>query len=204
MYIIRTMSRPFAIVNLPNGITLLRIILVPVILGLLILVPRMPGTVWPEIVRYTALFFYLIATFSDLFDGYLARRRRETSNFGKLIDPVADKLLALTLMFFFTTRDILPLWYTLIFLWRELIITALRSVAASEGIVISASTAGKRKTVYVNIGLGFLFVPPELWMIPTRLIAWGCLLVSLGYCLLSAWQYCQGFYEQVLKKQTPR
>lgn len=198
------MPGPSTIVNLPNGITLLRIALVPLILILLALVPQLSPGIGPKICLAVAIFFYLIATFSDLFDGYLARRRQEVSNFGKLIDPVADKLLALSLMIFFSVQGTLPLWYTLIFLWRELIITALRSVAASAGLVISASITGKRKTLYTNIGLGFLFVPAQVWIIPMRLIAWGFLALAMGYCLLSAWQYCQGFYEQVLKKQTPR
>ena len=179
--------------NIPNLLTLLRVALIPVF----ILLFYLPFS-WSY---WAASGVFAIAAVTDWLDGYLARRRGQVSNFGKLIDPVADKLLALSLMIFFSVQGTLPLWYTLVFLWRELVITALRSVAASEGTVISASTAGKRKTVYLNIGLGFLFVPPMLWIIPARWIAWVFLLIALGYCLLSAWHYCRDFYQSILKNQ---
>lgn len=187
-------------INLPNGITLLRIALVPLILALYHGLVHADTPLAQNIFRYTALFFYLIATFSDLLDGYLARRRKQTSVFGTLIDPLADKLLALSLMIVFSLSNALPVWYTLIFLWREMIITALRGVAAEAGIIVSASSGGKRKTLYLNIGLGFLFTPPELMQYwPFQAITWGSLALAMGYCLSSGLAYIRDVYRGIVK-----
>lgn len=196
------MSSRTSIWNLPNGITLGRIALVPIVILLYTGIDAFPNGPWPHVFRYTALFFYLVASFSDLFDGYFARRRKEVSDFGKIMDPLADKFLALSLMVVFSTKGLLPAWYTIVFVWREFAITTLRGFALSDGVAIAASTAGKRKTVYLSIGLGFLFAPAHWWgIIPMHKIAWAFLVLGLYYCLYSGWMYLRDFYQQVLTEK---
>lgn len=117
--------------------------------------------------RFIAWILFLIAAFSDLWDGYLARKHGWISNFGKLVDPLADKLLlACTLVPFYlishTPGDLhplpyivrLPLWTVLVIFGREALITVVRSVAAKRGVVIPAGRAGKQKAVFQNIFIG--------------------------------------------------
>jgi CDP-diacylglycerol--glycerol-3-phosphate 3-phosphatidyltransferase len=88
---------------------------------------------------------FLIATFTDMLDGHLARRRNQVSNFGKLLDPIADKLLVSAALIVLVEKHLAPAWAVVVILGREFIITGLRSVAATEGIVIQAKSLGKLK-----------------------------------------------------------
>jgi len=145
--------------TLPNAITVARVIMAPVI-AVLIFVPGF----WP---RFLAFVLFLVAAVSDLWDGYLARKHGWISDFGKLMDPVADKLLlvATVIPFYLLSQrpgpsgdlpfiGALPLWVVLVILGREVLITAVRGLAARRGHVIAAGSAGKRKAVFQNIFSG--------------------------------------------------
>jgi CDP-diacylglycerol--glycerol-3-phosphate 3-phosphatidyltransferase len=147
--------------TLPNIITLARICLTPVIA----LLPFIQGY-WPKVIAFIV---FLIAAFSDLVDGYLARRYGETSELGILLDPIADKLLlfATLIPIFWITRHptilvdyripwwgSLPLWVALLLVGREVLITVFRFFAKRRGIVIPAVGAGKLKAVVQNIFIG--------------------------------------------------
>ncbi|HEU4763146.1 MAG TPA: CDP-diacylglycerol--glycerol-3-phosphate 3-phosphatidyltransferase [Gemmatimonadales bacterium] len=145
--------------TLPNIITLVRIALTPVIA----LLPFIQGY-WP---KFIAFLVFLIAAVSDVWDGWLARRRKEVTDLGKLLDPVADKLLlvATLLPIYFISRtrhdlyDIplwgsIPLWVCLLLLGREFAMTAFRQWARHRGVVIPAQGVGKFKTVVQNIFIG--------------------------------------------------
>lgn len=144
---------------LPNVITVGRIVLAPVVFGLLF-VPTFTA-------RLLAFVLFLIAAFSDLWDGHLARKYGWISDFGKLVDPIADKLLlvATFLPFYILShRDTpstslpvfgsLPLWILIVIFGRELAVTVIRSVAARRGEVIPAGREGKLKAVFQNIFIG--------------------------------------------------
>lgn len=144
---------------IPNIITVARIALCPVIFAL-IFVPTFTA-------RFIAFILFLIAAFSDLFDGHLARKHNWISDFGKLVDPIADKLLlAATFIPFYLlsnnnpARNFLPvietfpLWIMIVVFGRELFVTAFRSMAARHGVVIAAGSAGKHKAVWQNIFIG--------------------------------------------------
>lgn len=146
--------------NLPNVITIGRILLALVIIPLLFLDLFTP--------RIIAFVIFLIAAFSDLWDGHLARSRGLVTDLGKLLDPLADKLLlAATFIPFYLLSNhlqpeagfpwfsgVLPLWIVLLIFGRELFITLFRSWAAARGVVIPAGPAGKYKTVFQNIFIG--------------------------------------------------
>ena len=145
--------------TLPNVITLGRIALAPIVF-FLIFVPTFTA-------RFLAWILFLIAAFSDLWDGYLARKHGWISDFGKLVDPIADKLLLVatfTPFYILSHRsagdgrlpwiETLPLWILLIVFGRELLVTVLRALVARRGIVIPAGRSGKLKAVFQNIFIG--------------------------------------------------
>ncbi|MGD9765554.1 MAG: CDP-diacylglycerol--glycerol-3-phosphate 3-phosphatidyltransferase [Candidatus Binatia bacterium] len=134
--------------NLPNLITILRIALVPV----LVLLLRNPG---PTASLLAAGTFFL-ACWSDFFDGYLARRHGLTSTLGKLLDPLADKLIvmaALVMLAAMPREPRVPAWMVVLIVGRELAVTSLRAIATSEGIVLAAEELGKYKTIFQMLAL---------------------------------------------------
>jgi len=130
-------------VNLPNYITLGRIIVVP-LLVVVLLTPVADD--YLGISAYTlGIILFLIAALTDIVDGHLARRRDQVSTLGKFLDPIADKLLISAALIVLVERHLAPSWAVVVIIGREFIITGLRSVAAAEGIVIQAQSMGKLK-----------------------------------------------------------
>lgn len=124
--------------NIPNTLTMLRILAVPVVVvALLAEVPD--GDLWAGIV-------FAIAACTDGLDGYIARRRDQVTTFGKLMDPLADKLLVIAALVSLVSLDRLQAWIAMVIIARELAVTGLRAVAVEQGVVISASWLGKLKT----------------------------------------------------------
>ena len=129
--------------NLPNYITLGRIIVVP-LLVVVLLTPVAEH--WFGVSGYAlAIILFVAAALSDIVDGQLARRRDQVSTLGKFLDPIADKLLISSALIVLVEKHLAPSWAVVLILGREFIITGLRSVAASEGIVIQAQSLGKLK-----------------------------------------------------------
>jgi CDP-diacylglycerol--glycerol-3-phosphate 3-phosphatidyltransferase len=130
-------------VNLPNYLTFARIIVVPLIVVVL-LTPVTES--WLGISGYAAaVVLFVAASLTDILDGQLARRRKQVSTLGKFLDPVADKLLISAALIVLVEKHLAPSWAVVVILGREFIITGLRSVAASEGIIIQAQALGKIK-----------------------------------------------------------
>ncbi len=129
--------------NLPNYITIGRIVVVP-LLVVVLLTPI--AEKWFGMSGYVlAIIIFVIAALSDIVDGQLARRRKQVSTLGKFLDPIADKLLISAALIVLVEKHLAPSWAVVVILGREFIITGLRSVAASEGIVIQAQGMGKIK-----------------------------------------------------------
>lgn len=133
--------------NLPNKLTTLRMLLVPVFIIIYLL--------GYEIV---SLVIFATASFTDFLDGYLARKYNLVSNYGKIMDPLADKLLVTSALVCMVQTGLVPAWMVIIILAREFAITGLRAVAASEGTVIAAAWSGKVKTVTQMIAIIFLLL----------------------------------------------
>lgn len=145
--------------NLPNVITVARVAMAPVVAVLLF-----QSGLWA---RLAAFLVFLVAALSDLWDGHLARSRDQITDFGKMVDPIADKLLlvaTLVPLYAVTVGDArlagiplfgaIPLWVVLVLLGRELVVTGLRVAAARRGRVVAARRLGKRKTLAQNIFIG--------------------------------------------------
>jgi CDP-diacylglycerol--glycerol-3-phosphate 3-phosphatidyltransferase len=124
--------------NLSNKLTFFRIAAVPVVAVMLLFFPER----WPSLI---AAAIFMLAAISDWLDGYLARRGNLVSNAGKLLDPLADKLLVCTSLIMLIPLGRVSAWIVAVIVGRELVVTTLRGVAGSEGVVIAASTLGKFK-----------------------------------------------------------
>jgi len=158
--------------NLPNRLTLLRILLIPLCLVLVVLgLNVLAGVV------------FIIAALTDFLDGYIARRDKLVTNFGKFADPVADKILALCVMIVLIPYAGYPWWAVAIVAARELAVDGLRLVAVEQGIVIAAGKLGKVKT-----NLQFFSIISALFMLPHALTLTLCLLMG-ALTILSGAQY---------------
>lgn len=127
--------------NLPNKLTILRVILIPFFVAFLMDAFHIPGTKW------IALAIFIIASLTDMLDGKIARKYNLVTNFGKFMDPLADKLLVCSALIAFVDMDMVPTWIVMIIIAREFIISGFRLVASDNGIVIAAGIWGKLKTV---------------------------------------------------------
>lgn len=137
--------------NLANKLTMLRIFLVPLFL-IFIAVKDIPyGT-------FIATFIFIVAALTDQLDGYIARSRNQITTFGKFMDPLADKLLVTAALISLVELQLIPAWATVIIISREFAVSGLRTIAASEGKVISASMWGKAKTVTQIIAIIALLI----------------------------------------------
>ena len=130
-----------------NKITLVRVALIPIFLFL-----AYRGLRWP------ALIVFILASLSDLLDGYIARHYHQITNFGKFMDPLADKMLVLAAMCFFVEKGQMPGWVMALVLFREFAVSGLRLVAAEQNRVIAAAWSGKVKTTCTMVGLCFMMV----------------------------------------------
>lgn len=136
--------------NLANKLTLIRIILVPVFF--VFIVAEIPyGTVIATII-------FIIASITDKLDGYIARSRNQITNFGKFMDPLADKLLVTAALITLVELKIVPSWAAFIIIAREFAVSGLRTIAASEGIVLAASNLGKLKTATQIVAIIFSLI----------------------------------------------
>lgn len=126
--------------NLANKLTIMRIILIPLFL-VFILVKDIPyGSL-------IALLIFVLASITDKVDGYIARSRNQITNFGKFMDPLADKMLVISALIALVECGLIPSWMVIVIIAREFAISGLRMLAASEGLIVAASWWGKIKTV---------------------------------------------------------
>jgi len=165
--------------NLPNTITLLRVGAVPVLL----LLPLMPGRSGSQLTAWV----FILAAISDVVDGWLARRGQQVTHIGKLLDPLADKLVISTALIVLLSMGRIPhwgVWMVVVIIGRELAVTGLRGLASAGGQVMAASGLGKLKTLTQNIAIGALLFPDPTLQLPTRTLG----LVLLGLAtLLTLW-----------------
>jgi len=143
--------------NTANKLTVIRVLMIPIFL--IVLYINFPAS------RYVAMGIFILAGLTDIADGHIARTRNEVTDFGKLMDPLADKILVLSAMLWFLDQGLMPVWVVLIVVVREFLVTALRMIAVENGRVIAAGFSGKIKTVVTMICLAIMFLNLEPWMI---------------------------------------
>lgn len=142
--------------NLANKLTLLRVIMIPAFLG--VLYWGGPNS------EYIALAIFVIASLTDFLDGYIARSRGLVTDFGKFMDPLADKVLVTTAMLWFVQTGVMPAWAVAVVIFREFAISGIRLIAAERGRVIAAAWSGKIKTACTMVFLTLMFLPLPEWV----------------------------------------
>lgn len=153
--------------NLPNKLTVLRVIMIPFFVFFLLLENGANPT-W----RYLSAAIFIVASFTDLLDGKIARKYNLVTNFGKFMDPLADKLLVCSALICLIELGQLPAWVVIIIISREFIISGFRLVAADNGIVIAASYWGKFKTVFqMTAVILLIFNIPSLALLTNIVLA---------------------------------
>lgn len=176
--------------NLPNALTLLRIFLVPFLV--VVLLTKFTGR------EFVGLGIFLVAAVTDFFDGWLARRRNQTTRIGALLDPIADKLLMSAAFISLVEMDPkhVPAWMVVVIIGREFAVSGLRSIAAQHGVTIAASPLGKGKLVTQVIAISLLILGYELgqFRIVGTIALWGVMLFALA----SAIDYFMKFARAVL------
>ena len=191
--------------NLPNTLTLARIVLVPLLL--VVLLTTFEGhRVLGLSKGMAAAIIFAVASLTDWLDGYLARRRQQITILGQILDPIADKLLITAALVSLVQLDLAPAWMAAIIIGRELAVTGLRGVAQARGLIVPASRLGKLKMVAEVVAVLVLMLAPELGGGElTRLgiiVGRGALWIVLALALWSAVEYYQTF-AAVLSGRSP-
>jgi CDP-diacylglycerol---glycerol-3-phosphate 3-phosphatidyltransferase len=190
-------------VNLPNSITMSRIVMIPLLLWIL-----SPHFVWQghgeqEIV---ASVLFVLASITDGVDGYLARKRGQITTMGMLLDPLADKIMVTAALIALVAYnpDVVKVWIAVVIISREFLISGLRSIAASEGFTIQASDLGKLKTVIqiVSVVSAILAHHWFQWsigwlIIPVKWTAVTAIYFTVGVSTISAIDYFVGFWKKI-------
>ncbi|MEM6996688.1 MAG: CDP-diacylglycerol--glycerol-3-phosphate 3-phosphatidyltransferase [Myxococcota bacterium] len=183
------------ILNLPNLITIGRLFLIPPVIVLID--PTDP------ILNFIACLLFAAASGLDIVDGYLARRQGLVTVFGKFMDPLADKLMAMSVMVYLVYVGLMPAWLVVLMLGRDFYIQGLRTVAASMGVVIAAGEGGKMKTVFQLVGICCVLVRYRyIWpltgqYVDFHLLGMFFLYVALLLSIGSAWTYTRAFAQEL-------
>jgi len=178
------------ILTLPNGLTIIRILAIPIILFLLF---------YPErICRLITTLFFLLVAVTDTLDGYFARRRGLVTTLGKFLDPLADKLLIVAALIALIPARGIPTWMVIVIIGREISVTGLRGIALAQGIVISASTLGKYKTVFEVASITFLILNGKYFSIELHQVGMGLLWIALGLAVISGIDYFKKFLKTII------
>jgi CDP-diacylglycerol--glycerol-3-phosphate 3-phosphatidyltransferase len=181
--------------NLPNILTLLRIVLIPV----LVLILLNPG---PTASLLAALTFFL-ACWSDFFDGYLARRWGISTTFGKLVDPLADKLIVAAALIMLAGMDrapTVPAWMAAVIIGREIAVTGLRAVALGQGVVVAAEELGKYKMIFQMFALHGLLLHYRFLGVDFHVAGMYFLWISLIISLWSGIDYHVKVIRQLIRR----
>jgi CDP-diacylglycerol--glycerol-3-phosphate 3-phosphatidyltransferase len=179
--------------NLPNALTLFRIFLVPFLV--VVLLTKFTGR------EFVGLSIFLVAAITDFFDGWVARRRNQTTKMGALLDPIADKLLTSAAFISLVEMDPrhVPAWMVVIIIGREFAVSGLRSIAAQQGVTIAASPLGKGKMVSQVIAISLLILGYELGQF--RVMGTVALWAVMAFALASGVDYFAKFIRAVLRER---
>ncbi len=177
--------------NLPIFLTLLRIVLIPVLV--VFLLSRFEGK------ELAAFAIFVLAAITDSLDGILARRRKQITAMGQLLDPIADKLLIASAFICLVELGAVSAWMVIIILGREIAVTGFRALASSKGVIISASRIGKLKMLFEVFTIGFLILGEKYlgsFYFLSQILLWIVIITAVT----SAVEYYVKFGRQVLAK----
>ena len=182
----------FSYQKLPNFLTIVRILLTPVVIFCLYYET--------DFLNNIAVIFFIIASITDYFDGYLARKYELKSTFGQLMDPIADKVLVNSVLIMLTSLGQVNVLIVITFIIRDTFVQGVRTCAAIENLVIEAVTIGKWKTALQITGLVAIIVKVPSAALSLYEIGYGLLCLSVILSLISGYQYCHHYYQHCLSK----
>lgn len=175
--------------NIPNLLTMLRIFLIPALV--IVLLTEFKGK------EFVAFAIFVLAALTDMMDGYWARQKKQITTFGKLLDPVADKLLITSAFVCLLALDVVPAWLVIVIISREFIVTGFRAIASSRGIHISSSVLGKIKMNFEVYAIALLILGEKIlgqFYVIARIILW----IAVIAAVVSATEYYLRFGKTVL------
>jgi CDP-diacylglycerol---glycerol-3-phosphate 3-phosphatidyltransferase len=175
-------------VNLPIGLTLTRIVAVPLLIVFLISSSRVHAVI--------AAGIFIVASLTDWLDGMVARRRNQVTTLGTLLDPIADKLLVAAALVSLLQIDKIEAWIVVVIIGREIAVTGLRAVAAGVGVIVPASRLAKWKTVSQYVAVTMLIVEKGFGSHEFHVAATGVLWAALGLTVVSAVDYFYRFFRK--------
>jgi CDP-diacylglycerol--glycerol-3-phosphate 3-phosphatidyltransferase len=198
----RSLRREF--LNSPNAITLVRIAMIPVFLWFTFHESRVDS--------FVAAIVYAVTGATDFLDGWLARKKGLVTVIGKFLDPLADKLIVMAALVMLVHLGRVAAWVVIVVMAREFIVTGLRTIAMSEGIVIAAGQEGKSKTAFQVAAITFLLLHYEYpvdallftFVLDANRVGTWLLYVSLFFSVWSAWNYFSGFIRAVYQPRPAR
>ena len=159
--------------NLPNKLTILRVIMVPFFV--LFMLTDIGGTAN----KWISLILFVVASLTDLLDGKIARKYNLVTNFGKFMDPLADKLLVCSALICLVEMGKIPSWIVIIIVSREFIISGFRQVASDKGVVIAASYWGKFKTTFQMVMIVLMIADIPVLSLVTTIVMWAALILTV-------------------------
>jgi CDP-diacylglycerol--glycerol-3-phosphate 3-phosphatidyltransferase len=168
--------------NIPNSLTAFRIVLVPILVA--VLLTEMPDR------EYWGLGIFVVATVTDYFDGFIARRTGAETVMGALLDPIADKLLISAAFISLVELGLAPAWMVTVIVGREFAVTALRMIALERGLAIAANRWGKAKMVSQVIAVAILILGRKLgsWIVLGHITLWVALVLTVVSMVVYFWQ----------------
>ena len=172
--------------TLPNKLTLLRIACTPVMVILLCFSGKTSS--------FLAALLFSLASITDLLDGFLARRRKMVTNFGKHFDPLADKLLVSATLIMLIPLDRVEAWMVLVIIGREIAVTGLRGIASSEGVILTPTEISKKKTVFQFVAILALLLHYEYFGIDFHAVGMAFMWLAVGVTLWSGIMYFRKFW----------
>lgn len=148
-----------------------------------------------EVFNWLAAFCFILASITDYYDGYYARKLNAVTNLGKFLDPVADKILVSSVLILLLQKSVIDPWMVILFVARDTVIGGIRAAAAANGILISAQSVGKWKAALQMIAIPMLIIADIHHLFPNNTIGYGLLWLSVLLSLKSGFDYCFAYYQ---------
>ena len=149
--------------------------------------------------RFLATVLFVVASITDYYDGYYARKLNSVSNLGKFLDPVADKILVTSVLILLVTQGFIDPWMVMLFVARDTIVGGVRAAASADGVIIDAQTTGKWKAALQMIAIPLMILNDLHSSFPNKNIGYGLLWLSVLLSLKSGFDYCRVYYDGLQK-----
>ncbi len=190
--------------NLPNRLTIFRMVLIPVVIVCLYGAQLESGNPWARDFGWAAAWIFTVASITDFFDGYIARKRNIVTVFGSFIDPIADKFLTVSSLIMLQALGRVPAFIVIVLVLREMYMTSLRLLAKNEGLSVPVNNMGKWKTALQMMAIPMLMANEEWWIFPFPLMGMALIYAATILSLWSAAGYSYNTIQKLKQKRQER